>query len=178
MAVICSATLSGIALDCSGNVGGIKTVYIANRSDVSSVTVDKNGEVTAITMKSGAKFKEYSLRKNLSSATFTGNVDEQGNVVYENVVNMVFTRMDIANRAEVMALVQTYSILIIQDNNGVYHLLGYDDYTSPMGDSLGETGTARTDVNRYTVTLGESVSHLPYIVDEKIVTDTIIDFNE
>lgn len=150
----CNQTLSGINLDCTSSVGGIKTVYIANYGDVEGITLDTDeNTVTGITLKDGAKFKTYQFRRGTSNMTSTLTADETtGNNFVTTDINLVFTKLDTAKRIEMAALSVGQLIVIVLDNNGVYHLVGGDDYVSAVAGGA-ETGTAKTDRSAYTLTL-------------------------
>jgi hypothetical protein len=156
----CSQTLAGIARDCASNMGGIKTVYIANAADVDSVTLT-SGVVTAITMASGKHFYKYAFSPNTSSLSSNWQVNaDNGTKFVESDLLMVFNRMDSTKRLEIMALAQTETAIVVEDNNGNMWYLGHDyPVTINAGDGL--TGTARGDRNGYSVTLRDESNELP-----------------
>lgn len=157
----CTQTLSGIQNDCSSSMGGIVTAYIANHSDVASVTVTAD-KISAITMNSSAKFKKYEFRKGTGSMTSTLNVDPTNGINYVSTdLSLIFSRMETAKRIEVAALALGELAVIVKDANGLYWYLGKDEpVISSAG--TGETGTARGDGNRYTVTLQDNSLTYPY----------------
>ena len=63
-------------------------------------------------------------------------------------------------QVEVVAMAQADLYAIVEDNNGLYWLLGLDN---PLELSAGDgtTGTARTDRNGYSVTLQDDSKGLP-----------------
>ena len=156
----CSQTLAGIARDCAANMGGIKRVLLANRADVASITIG-TGKVTAITMESGKKFYEYNFKPGTSSMTSNWQVNRENGVKYvQTDLQMVFNRMETNKQVEVVAMAQADLYAIVEDNNGLYWLLGLDN---PLELSAGDgtTGTARTDRNGYSVTLQDDSKGLP-----------------
>lgn len=157
----CSQTLSGIGRDCAGNMGGLKRVLLANRDDVASIAVASD-KVTAITMESGKKFFEYRFRPGTSSMASNWQVNRENGVKYvQTDLVMVFNRMETSKRVEVQAMAQADLYAIVEDNNGLYWLLGYDN---PLDLSAGDglTGTARTDRNGYSVTLQDDSKAMPF----------------
>lgn len=157
----CSQTLSGISRDCASNMGGIKRVLLANRADVSQITVSSN-KVTAITMESGKKFYEYNFRPETSSMSSNWQVNRENGVKYvQTDLVMNFNRMETSKRVEIEAMAQADLYAIVEDNNGLFHLLGYDN---PLDLSAGDglSGTARTDRNGYSVTLQDDSRGLPF----------------
>lgn len=156
----CSQTLAGIARDCLTNMGGIKRVLLANQSDVASITETSN-KVTGITMESGKKFLEYNFRPGTGSMSSEYQFsDDNTPVGVRTDLTMIFSRMETAKRVEVTAMAQADLYAIVEDNNGLYWLLGRDE---PLSISAGNggTGTARTERNGYTVTLSDNSLEMP-----------------
>ncbi len=168
----CTQTLSGLAKDCSANMGGIVEVYIANLDDVATKTVT-TGQISAITMASGATFKGYAFPKNTGSLTSTYNIDAAAGVKYvSSDLVLQFNRMETAKRMEISALALGDLAVICKDANGKYWYLGYDNpVTLSAGD--GQTGTARTDANRYSVTLNDESAEMPMEVVSSVIAGII-----
>lgn len=168
----CSITLSGIAKDCAPNMGGIVEVYIANFSDVTNVTVTGD-KISAITMAQSAKFKAYAFHKNTGSLTSTLTKDNASGIAFvTSELLLQFNRMETTKRVEVSALSLGDLAVICKDCNGIYWYLGKDEpVNASAGD--GQTGTAKSDANRYTVTLQDESKDYPYEVDGSIVAGLI-----
>ena len=149
-------------------MGGITEVLLANREDVSAVTAD-TGKVTEITMASTAKFKRYTFARNTGSMTSTYTIDQASGVRYVTTdLLLQFNRMETAKRVEISALAVNDLVAIVKDANGIYWYLGYDEpVNASAGD--GQTGTARGDANRYTITLQDNSKDMPMEVDSTIV---------
>ena len=172
----CTQILSGIQNDCSTSMGGISTVYIANYADVTSVTASTD-KITAITMSSSAKFKQYEFKKGTGSMTSTLTVDPANGINYVTTdLVLAFSRMETAKRIEVAALALGELAVIVKDCNGVYWYLGKDEpVVSSAG--TGETGTARSDGNKYTVTLQDTSLTYPYEIqvgDSGVNLDSLV----
>lgn len=173
----CSQVLSGLANDCVSSMGGIVEAYIANHDDVASVTV-QDGQINAITMAESAKFKKYYFKPGTSSFTNTLNVDQANGVNFVSTdIVLLFSRMETAKRMEIAALSVGDLALIVKDANGKYWYFGYDEpVTASAGD--GQTGTARTDGNRYSITLQDNSQTWPYEIlvgEEGVDLATITD---
>ena len=164
----CTQTLSGLAKDCSANMGGIVEVLIANFDDVSAVTVTTD-VISAITMASSAKFKKYSFAKNTGNLTSTYNIDAASGTKYvSSELLLQFNRMETTKRVEMTALALGDLAVICKDANGKYWYLGYDEpVNASAGD--GQTGTARSDANRYTITLQDNSKELPLEVSSSVI---------
>ncbi len=164
-----SQTLSGLAKDCNPSMGGIVEVYIANKADVSEVTIS-SGKVSAITMASSAKFKKYQFARNTGSMTSTYTIDKASGVQFVTTdLVLQFNRMETTKRVELSALAVNDLCVICKDANGTFFFLGMDEaVNASAGD--GQTGTARGDANRYTITLQDNSLEMPYEVDGSIVS--------
>ena len=168
----CNQTLSGLVKDCSPSMGGITEVLLANREDVSAVTAD-SGKISEITMASSAKFKRYTFARNTGSMTSTYTIDQASGVRYVTTdLLLQFNRMETAKRVEISALAVNDLVAIVKDANGIYWYLGYDEpVNASAGD--GQTGTARGDANRYTITLQANSKEMPMEVDSTIIAALI-----
>lgn len=168
----CIQTLSGLAKDCAANMGGIVEVMIANFADVTGVTIT-DGVVSAVTMAADAKFKKYSFAKNTGSLTSTYNIDAASGVKYvTSDLLLQFNRMETTKRVEITALSLGDLAVIVKDANGKYWYLGKDEpVNASAGD--GQTGTARGDANRYTITLQDESLEMPYEVDEAVISSIV-----
>lgn len=164
----CTQTLSGLVKDCAANMGGIVEVLIANHADVSSVAVS-DGMISTITMAQSAKFKRYNFAKNTGSLTSTYTLDPASGVKYVTTdLLLQFNRMETSKRVEITALALGDLAVICKDANGKYWYLGKDEpVNASAGD--GQTGTARSDANRYTITLEDNSLEMPFEVDAAIV---------
>ena len=164
----CIQTLSGLARDCAANMGGILEVLLANFYDVTGVTITDN-QVSAIAMATSAKFHKYTFPKNTGNLTSTYNIDPASGVRYvTSELLMQFNRMQTQARVEITALAMGDLVAIVKDANGKYWYLGKDEpVNASAGD--GQTGTARGDANRYTITLQDESLEMPYEVDPTIV---------
>ena len=164
----CTQTLSGLAKDCTANMGGIVEVLIANFDDVTAITVTSD-VISAITMDTGKKFKKYNFAKNTGSMTSTYTVDPASGVKYVTTdLLMQFNKMQTTARVEIAALALADLAVIVKDANGKYWYLGKEEPVNiSAGD--GQTGTARSDANRYTITLQDNSSVLPLEVSDSVI---------
>ena len=135
-------------------------MYIANKADVASVTV-ADGKITAIAMAASAKFKTYSFTRQAGSLTSTYTIDKPNGVTFvQSDLVLPFNRMETAKRVEISALAAGELACIIKDANGLYWFLGKDEpVLASAGD--GQTGTARTDRNGYSITLQDTSAEMP-----------------
>lgn len=164
----CNQTLSGIAKDCTPSMGGIVEAYIAAYSDVTAVTVT-DGKISAITLRTpgsgetgSVKFKRFTFRRNTSNFASTLNVDPAvGTSFVSTDIMLQFNRMETTKRVEMAALAVNELAVFVLDANGKYWYFGKDEAVcASAGD--GQTGTARADGNRYTITLQDNAKEFPY----------------
>lgn len=170
----CSQVLNGIAADCQTNVGGIREVYIANYSDVTTIELDDSSNmIKTITMAETAKFKKYAFKKNTSSMTSTLNVDPANGVNFvQTDLTVVFAKQETVKRMEIAKLSLGELRVIVKDANGKYWFLGQEEFVSATSGSA-ETGTNRTDGNKYQIVLSDYSSSYPYEVDPSIISGIV-----
>ena len=182
-----SLTLNGINSSCDSSMGGIIEVYGIPAEAISGVTLSAatfadavaGTGVTAVGYASGGT-KEYSVsdwalfkfRKNTASLTKTFTKDDANGVQFvQSDLTLMFTRMDAAKRAELVALAKGEAKFIVKDANGHYWFLGLDEGVV-VEELTGQTGQQRTDGNYYQVVLRDTAKELPYEVD-KAFAETI-----
>ena len=174
-----SITLKGIVRDCNPNMGGIQKVWMILKSDITKVTVgvDSSSDVdmiTELTVAEGlGKVNAFEFRK--GAASMTSNLqkdDTNGSYFWLTDLVMNFQRMETSKRAAIMALTLAEACAIVQDANGIYWFLGLNEYLGATAGTA-ETGTAKTDANKYSITLQDSSLELPYEI-EKTVAEGIV----
>ena len=69
--------------------------------------------------------------------------------------------METVKRIEMEALAMNDLAVIVKDANGKYWYFGYDEPVSASAGD-GQTGTARGDSNRYSITLQDNSDTWPY----------------
>ena len=170
----CSQVLNGIAADCQTNVGGVREVYIANYGDVTTIEVDEvSNMIKTITMAETAKFKKYAFKKNTASMTSTLNVDPANGVNFvQTDLTVVFAKQETVKRMEIAKLSLGELRVIVLDANGKYWFLGQEEFVSATSGTA-ETGTNRTDGNKYQIVLTDYSSSYPYEVDPTIISGIV-----
>lgn len=171
MACSCSnQTIAGLCKDCEGSLGGIVSVYLANwKENIFTVT---SGAVSAVD--SATSFYEYQFRKNTGSMTSTLNIDPANGVNFVSTdLVMLFSRMETKKRIEMAALSVGQLAGIVKDANGKYYALGVSEpLEASAGD--GQTGTARTDGNRYSITLTDNQTSFPPLIPDSVMENVTI----
>ena len=170
----CSQVLNGIAADCQTNVGGVREIYIANYDDVTTVEIDEvSNMIKTITMADSAKFKKYAFKKNTSSMTSTLNVDPANGINFvQTDLTVVFAKQETVKRMEIAKLSLGELRVIVLDANGKYWFLGQEEFVSATAGTA-ETGTNRSDGNKYSITLTDYSASYPYEVDPSIISGIV-----
>lgn len=168
----CNAEITrGFTLDCRDSIGGIRSIMVAELSAVEDYTVS-DGEVTAITLADGKNFHKYELRKQTGDFTETiENNDETGTLYFEQELNFQLTRMEAAKRNEIFLVAKADVVVIVEDRNGKYWLLGAINGLILSGNST--SGTAMGDLNGYELTFTGQEEEPALEVDSDIISDLL-----
>lgn len=162
----------GINGKCDASVGGIVEVYITNYPDAGKIFTMKNAEGTEETdivkavsaeadVDAAVKWYKFSFRKGTSYMNSTLTVDDANGVNYVTTeLQMLFSKMEINKRVSISALTLGEFNIVVKDSNGYYWALGVSEaVTVSAGD--GQTGTAKSDSNRYSITLTDDCPVFP-----------------
>jgi hypothetical protein len=146
------ALTTGYTLGCRDSVGGIKTIYVQGWNATGTVNTNGSGTVTGFTGFSSG-FYEYDLTKATSSLTETLNASiENGSIYYTPEVTFTINKLQVAVRNELRLLARNRLLVIVQDNNNRYWLLGSANGLEATAGTAG-TGTAFGDRSGYEMTL-------------------------
>lgn len=166
--------LIGIGKDCLNSFGGLDLVYIIDRDALTGVTVSA-GTVTAIAVAGGEEFHPFSFTRDSSNFEETLEVDiTAGTTVFNQSVALMFKRREVSKRNSLMLLAagQRDLSMLIRDNNGEWHLYGYNENLErglQLTGIEGGSGTAPTDMNGYNPTFTGSFKEMAYHVDPSII---------
>lgn len=156
---------------CVPNIGGIKNIYLADYVEDAATLKEVGENETKLTDSSvtgfvtGVKWQHYPMRKNTCSMTSTLNNSTDGASYVTTELAMVFSKMEAQKRIAIQALAIGECMAVVEDSNGEMWFLGADaPLTATAG--AGETGTAKADANRYTLTLTDESLGFPYSLDE------------
>jgi len=149
----CSLT-TGYALGCRDSIGGIKAIYVKPINATGSVNTNGSGLVTGFTPTSvSGSWFEYDLTKATSSMTETLNAStENGTLFYTPEVTFTINKLQTAVRNELRLLARNRLLVIVQDNNNRYWVLGAANGLEASAGTAG-TGTAFGDRSGYEMTL-------------------------
>lgn len=157
---------SGRLKACKNNIGGLATLYLFNYVEDAFTIV--GGEATAVNPLVTAVY-EYEIDGNTHNVVenFVGSVDA-GTSVNTQTLTAMLKGMDAVTSAQLNTLVYGKVIAVVKDRNGNYNPLGIDDgmdFTVDAG-----TGSAKTDMNGYTLTGVATTGALSPILDSATVT--------
>lgn len=142
---------AGFTLDCKEGVGGIKAIYLQQLADFQTgVTVDAtSGEIDALPT---ASIYQFTLPKHTGS--FTEEVQssvENGTIFYTQTVTATFFQLTAARRKQLEIIAKNRLVCFVLDNNNNIWMVGKVDGAEVTAMSTA-TGTAKGDLNGYTIT--------------------------
>ena len=163
----CALTQS-YSLDCRDSLGGIKSAYFIGWADVTAVT-EAAGVVTAITKTAGKTFYKYQLVRGTSMFQETINSSvENGTVFYQQELTIILNKLQTNTRNEILLLAKNNLMVIVEDNNGTFWLLGRLNALNITGGNSA-TGTAQGDRSGYTLTFTGGEKELAPSVQSTII---------
>jgi len=156
---------TGFDYECNNGAGGLKqgSLLITDWDNVQGGATITAGEITALTQVAGTSFKRYKIRKEIMAFDGTSTTDPlTGSNVLETVVTAALYKLSKTKSVELKLAQGTPLMVIVQDNNDIYHAFGYENgaelltVQSMSGKAMNEMNgynlsfTSR-EQNRYTV---------------------------
>jgi hypothetical protein len=155
---------SGFALDCKEGIGGIKAIYLQQLSDFKTgVVVDPSTE--EITALPAATIYQFVLPKH--TGNFTEEVQssvENGTIFYTQTVTATFFKLTAPRRKQLELIAKNRLVVFVLDNNDNIWMIGKVDGAEVTAAST-STGTAKGDLNGYTITFTAEEAHKAYLLD-------------
>jgi iron only hydrogenase large subunit-like protein len=145
-------TSANICKGCRDAVGGIKSAYVV-AGCVTGTTQNADQEILTVGALSGTVY-QFQVEKNTSNFVETIQASlENGTVVYNQVVNLVFLKLQQSTRNQIKLLAQNTNLKVfVETNEGDIFYLG-EDFGLALQTGTAETGTAFADRYGYTVVL-------------------------
>ena len=145
-------TSANICKGCRDAVGGVKSVYVV-AGCVTGYTENGDQEILTVGALSGTVY-QFQVEKNTSNFVETIQASlENGTVVYNQVVNLVFLKLQQSTRNQIKLLAQNTNLKVfVETNEGDIFYLG-EDFGLALQTGTAETGTAFADRYGYTVVL-------------------------
>jgi hypothetical protein len=143
---------SNICKGCRDSIGGIKQVYII-AGCVTGITENADQEILTVGATGGTVYS-FQVEKNTSNfvETITASL-ENGTVVYQQTLNLVFLKLQQSTRNQIKLLAQNTDMKVfVETNEGSILYLG-EDFGMALASGTAESGTAFADRNGYTIVL-------------------------
>lgn len=120
----CALTQGFAVLPCKDGAGGVIKYLITEFANVVSTT-EVAGVITAITMAPGSNFWEYAQLKETADWTEDIAVSSTGATIgYTQTANILLFKRDVNKRNEIKLLAQNRLIILVQDKNLIWWILG------------------------------------------------------
>lgn len=174
---ICNALTNGLSKSCDTNAGGVNKIFLADYENViTTTTATASGStglwINTVGMTASTKFYEIQTNKNVCNFTESVAIDlNNGTTFFNQVVTIVLSRRETTKRDFIEKLVagQKQLAAIVLDSNGLYWFFGLDEGAYVTGIE-GGSGTAKADMNGYTVTLTAMEPDQAYQVNPSIIS--------
>lgn len=166
---------SGInALACKDGTPGVIRALVTDFSNVEAYT-ETAGVITSITMASGSQFWEYKQIKESASwmEDLTVNV-QAGSIGYAQTLNLVIPKRDTQKRNELKLLAQNTLIVICEDANGLYWVLGLTRGMDLDAGSKYDSGIKLGDSNGWTLVFKASEHDPAQEVNSALIDDLLL----
>ena len=170
------ALTSGLPLPCNNAMPGILKCFIADWDNVTGVSQSPTNVVTGITMNSETYFYEFDLEK--EGGEIVENIistPTMGTVAYEHIFNMYLAHYETSVKNQVMVLAADRTMIIAEDRNGQYFLLGLTNGMNMAGTNTGNIGKSYTggDPNGYTLSFSGQEPMTPCEVSASVISGII-----
>ena len=151
---------SGFLLDCKDSIGGIKAIYLQQHDDFLT-GVAFNGDEEVDTLPTASIYK-YTCPKH--TGNFTEEVAssvENGTIFYTQTVAATFFKLSAPRRKQLELVAKNRLVVFVQDNNDNIWMVGKADGAEVTAMTTA-TGTAKGDLNGYTITFTAEEAHKAY----------------
>lgn len=143
------ATTAGFQINCKEGIGGIKAIYLGAYDTFANSATFTGNEFTAL--ETGSVY-EFALPKHTGSFTEEAAISiENGTVFYTQTIVASFHGMSAERAAQLQLVAKGRNVLWVLDNNDNLWMCGYKDGVEVTAFTTA-TGTAKGDLNGYTVT--------------------------
>lgn len=171
----CGSLTYGFDYECNEGTGGIKlgSVLIAQWDNITASTVTA-GVVTSLTQAGATNFYRYQVRKKRAGDTTEFvNDHSTGTAVATSTFILELFKVSASKNVQLQLLMSKPLVIIYQDNNDVYHILGLNN-GAEVTNVTRSIGKELTDMNGYTITVQHEDKDFPYEVQASVVTGLTI----
>ena len=157
---------SGRALGCKSSVGGLKAVYFADYGTLGTTTI-VDGEITAIT--GTPVFFKFDLKGSSTLEQTITSSRENGTTFTTQALNLTLPILDKATQEQIKLLSVARPIVVVEDYNSNFILLGKDNGTEVVSGTI-VSGAAMGDMSGFTLSMEAMESDPAFFVTSTIVT--------
>lgn len=181
MATCCSTLNGGITIDCSPNTAGVVRLWLANKCNVTLTkgTVGEEeepsteGMITAITMAASTYFYEFEGLPNSISMDEAATIStENGTSYYVPSVKIRIPKREVAKRNKLRLLANQRMVLVVEDRNGIFWLLGSQDGMT-LNELTGGLGENIDGFNGYALGFTGQEADMAFTIDWTIFEPVI-----
>lgn len=152
----------GFKAPCNDTIAGIKAIYFGEWEDIYGIATF-NASFELDTLPTITLYK-YEPHRNTGFWNEEPDTNENGSIFYKNTIGLTLKGLTIMKQIELQSLLAGRWVAFVQDNQDKIWVVGYWEGLTGMGGSAnGSTGTAKGDLNGYTITLyGEDKNRCVY----------------
>jgi hypothetical protein len=169
----CNITLADVTFSCDDlGIGGLKSVYLGNKADLASIVAVASNVVTVTPTTDGLVSDgdvigvQFNLKDGFSVFSEVKTVSADGVVNSVPTISIEVPKMSTDHRDALDNLAKPGAELVafVETAAGTYHLVGweYGLYASTVD---GNSGTGRSEKNRYQITLTGEEDSLSYSIE-------------
>jgi len=176
MATTCLLT-TGFPQECDDATGGLKqNSFLVTQFENITAYTNTSGEITAMTQAAGTSFLSYEIKKEIMDFVSTENHDPvNGTYYWETVLNIQLNNMSKEKSVEMKLLAAKPLVIIVQDNNSIYHIFGLEFGMEKFGGTnQAASGKAFGDMNGYTLGFTDKSKNL-YTVSTGLMATILIE---
>ena len=166
----CNITLADVTFSCDDlGIGGLKKVYVGNKADLDGIVAVSNDTVTVTPATTGLDSDgdvieiQFNLKDGFSVFSEVKTVSADGVVNSVPTISIEIPKMSEDHRNALNNLAKPGAELVafVETAAGTYHMVGYD-YGLYAATVDGNSGTGRSEKNRYQITLTGEEDSLSY----------------
>lgn len=161
---------AGFIVNCKSTIGGIKSFWIGPYATIANAaTIDPTtAQITALP---AATWETYNMKQHTGNFVEAATVSKENNTIfYTQTLTAQFTILSAPRRLQLDTFSRGRHVIIVQDNNDNYWLMGYKDGAEVATEST-ETGTGKGDFNGYKITFTAEEANKAYRLADSIVGD-------
>lgn len=177
----CDITLADVNFSCDDlGIGGLKRVLLGNKTDLVSVVSVANNVVTVTPATTGLDTDgdvieiQFNLKDGFSVFSEVKTVSADGVVSSVPTISIEIPKMSVDHRNALDNIAKPGAELVafIETAAGTYHMVGWE-YGLYAATVDGNSGTGRSEKNRYQITLTGEEDSLSYYVESAEWADVI-----